>query len=162
MPEKSEINSTNNAPKRSFKENMLWFTSIVGFVFLVIGIIEFRVNQKINSQKFLLELSSKVRPALIFNSNGSIEADMGANNLIKELKVTKTPNKYKEFGNLHIVITPKKHLPYPPLLESIDNFEFDQKSFRGKSNEWIYELRLVVIPDTKVLPLFRLEIIKTH
>ena len=76
MSETPQSHRTNNDVKMSFKEKLLWFSSIVGFVFSVIIIVEVRVDQKINNPKFLMGLASKVRPALIFDGNGSILADM--------------------------------------------------------------------------------------
>ena len=147
----------------SFKEKTLWFTSIVGFVFLIIGIIEVRVNQKINNPKFLLELSAKVQPALIFNANSSILADMGAEKLIKSINVIKDKDKKFPWKTLRITITPQNHLSYPPLLESLDTYLYVQAVSRGKANDWVYFLKLDTCgSDENSAPKFRLEIIKTH
>jgi len=157
--EKSASNNINTEAKKSFKDNVLWFISIVGFVILVIGTVEFRVNQKINDPEFLLELSAKVRPALIFDANETVHADMGARELIEPIKVVK---KGERNDDLQITITPKKHLAYPPLIESMNLFDFTQEVKRGKDNQWIYDLIQTGCTDCEKTPRFRLEILKTH
>jgi len=154
-----ETNKKKFKDKKSFKENILWFTSVVGSVLLVIGIIELRVDQKINNPKFLLELSTKVRPALIFDANETIHADMGAGTLIKSIKVTK-PNPKED--RYIVTVTPFKHLSYPPLIESVTDIRFMVESERGKGNEFIYDLKQIRCNNCDATPRFKLEILKTY
>lgn len=123
---------------------------------------DYKIDKRINDPDFLNELSAKVRPALIFDANESIHADMGAGDLIEKIIVTKKPSQYDGFFDLQLVVIPQKHLAYPPIIESIDSFEFSQKTNRGPKKQWIYELKQYACTYCEETPLFRLEILKTH
>jgi len=134
---------------------LLLISYLVGFHYYV----NYKVDKKINDPEFLLELSAKVRPALIFDANGTVHADMGARELIEPINVAK---KGKHADDLQITITPKKHLAYPPLIETINLFSFTQEVRRGKDNQWVYDLTQTGCTDCEKVPRFRLEILKTH
>ena len=138
---------------------ILIIVSIIGGFIGIHYYLNYKIEKRISDPEFLYELSQKVRPALIFDASETIHADMGASDLIEIIEVVENT---KDKGDYQIIITPKNHLPYPPLLESIDTFEFVVKSERGKGHEWIYNLSLYGCTDCKAIPRFKLEILKTH
>ena len=69
-------------------------------------------------EAFLATLSTRGRPICIFDSNGSIELDLGAGEYIdaKNIQVTPLPDIY----GFSIKIPAKRVLTYPPLVSGLD------------------------------------------
>jgi hypothetical protein len=139
------------------KNISLIFTAI-GLIVTLIYFIDFMVERKVSSVEFLNQVASRIRPSLIFDGNGSILADMGAGKVIRKIEIK---NDEVLTNNYNIVITPIEHLNYPPIIESIDTFVYQQSSKRGTGNTWVYYLKNISSPSQKIsTPKFRLEIIK--
>ena len=71
----------------------------------------------------------------------------------------------KEEGTLPvtIIVTPKHHLAYPPLIENlgVGRFVRNPNPKRGPGYQWIYELEIAFWKTTDKTPAsFRLEIIR--
>jgi len=119
--------------------------------------IDWRIEKKTKSPEFIQEIASHVRPSVIFNSQESIEIDMGAMQFIEEIKVV--PSDDLRFPK-EIIISPKKYLAHAPSLDSIDRVEFHMQVERGKKFDWVYHLTLSEHPDNIEKSRFRLEILQ--
>jgi len=91
-------------------------------------------------ERFLGTLASRVRPACVFDSNGAIEADLGAGDYIESIRVTPVPKIY----GFEIQLRVKRHLAYAPLIVGIDADLFEQSAMRGKLHDW----KIVVAPNS--------------
>jgi hypothetical protein len=91
-------------------------------------------------EKFLGTLAAHVRPTCIFDSHGTIEADLGAGEYIEDIRVTPTPENY----GFEVVIRAKRHLAYAPLVTGVDANLFPDSATRGKLHDW----KIVLAPNT--------------
>lgn len=87
-------------------------------------------------EKFLARLAEHVRPTCIFNSRGAIEANLGAEEYIEDVRVTPAP---QVFG-FEVVVRAKRHLAYAPLVAGLDVALFPQTVTRGRLHDWVIVL----------------------
>ena len=120
-------------------------------------IIDWRIEQKTKSPEFIQEIASYVRPSVIFDSQESIEIDLGAMKFIEEIKVV--PSDDSRFPQ-KIIISPKKYLAHAPSLDFLDQVEFHMNVERGKKYDWVYHLTLSRNPTNIEKSRFRLEILQ--
>ncbi len=141
------------------------FAWIIGFIvafYVLNAYIDNKIDKKINNPSYIKKVASHVRPFIIFDENESILADSGGMEYIEDIKVEA---KADRFEPIKIIITPKSHLAYPPLLEVISPYEVSIDTKRGIHHRWIYEVSVEgrLGPDTtrEIDPIrFKLEIIK--
>ncbi len=123
-----------------------WQTLIAIIVAIVGGIwgarawVHNAAQSAVLEERFLATLASRVRPACVFDSNGAIEADLGAGDYIEGIGVTFVPNIY----GFEINIQLKRHLAYAPLIVGVDADLFEQSAVRGKLHDW----KIVVAPNS--------------
>jgi hypothetical protein len=113
--------------------------TVVGVISGIAGAatwIHHSAQQAVLDEKFLATLTARVRPTCIFDSHGSIEADLGAGDYIEDIKVTPEPKIY----GYEITIKTKRYLAYPPLITGLDADLFPQATTRGKMYDWNIEL----------------------
>lgn len=87
--------------------------TVFGTIYGVYNYIDWRIDQKINTTKFIEKIASNVRPSVIFDSQESIEIDMGAMQHIENIKVTLSND--SRFPK-EITISPKRYLAHAPFL----------------------------------------------
>jgi len=136
------------------------FVSIVGIFIALYGIysyIDWRIDHKINNPEFIRKIALNVRPAVIFNSQESIEIDMGAMQFIENIKVI--PSNDPRFPK-EIIISPKEYLAHAPSLSTLDEVEFSIKVERGKKFDWLYHLHLEKYFSETKMSRFRLELVR--
>jgi len=72
------------------------------------------IDQAINNDRFIKKVASHIRPFIIFDAKGTIHADMGAMQYLERIEVD------TEYSlGFKIIITPKHHLIYEPVLEKL-------------------------------------------
>ena len=118
------------------------FESLEKFIGLLLGLVlaffagrawvENTARNAVLDEKYLTTLSGRVRPVCIFDSNGSIETDLGASDYIEDIKVTPNP---PVFG-FDVTVKAKRHLAYPPLIIGVNANLFQEKAIRRKMNDW--------------------------
>ena len=129
--------------KFSFTNILKVISSVIGILVIIFGVISYidlRIDQKVNNPEFIEKIASNVRPSVIFDSQESIEIDMGAMQHIENIKVT--PSGDSRFPK-EITISPKKYLAHAPFLSSLDEVEFQMKVVRGKKYDWVYQLTII-------------------
>ncbi len=119
--------------------------------------IDYKIGRAFQNPQNIQTIASKIRPSLIFDSKGSILADMGGESIIKDISF--------EYDKEHIshptriIITPNKHLQQAPLLTPLDDNEYKIAVSRGHMRDWQYDLQPMVMIERGEIPMFRLEII---
>jgi hypothetical protein len=83
-------------------------------------------------ETFLTTLAARVRPVCIFDSDGAIEADLGAMEYIEDIHVIPNPQIY----SFEVVVKAKRHLAYAPLVTGLDLDLHPQVATRGKLHTW--------------------------
>jgi len=136
--------------------------AVVSGIYGSIHFIDVRIEHAINDEQFIRRVSSHVRPYVIFDANSSILVDGGAMQYLEKIEVEKGT----EDGALipvKIVVTPTRHLAYPPLIEKLGagRLIHTPNPKRGAGHQWIYdELEVVHWESDKTPVRFRLEILK--
>lgn len=148
------------AQKKLWYEHIIF--KIIGIVILFITLdqyIDHKINNKYKDPQLIKQIESHIRPTLIFDHLGTIRYDGGADQFISSIKVKMEggePNK--------IIISPRDHLNFAPILECINDI-LDAVPKQINKSDWLFELSG---PDLMVLEsspekkewLFRLEIVK--
>lgn len=112
---------------------------VMGFMFAVYqyldNSIERKIDSKLKNPDFVQMIADKVRlPFVIFDEDMSVIFDNGAMGYVDGIEIRRGErNEITE-----IIISPKKFMPVPPILENLDaKMEFDNPT-RGKKFELIY------------------------
>ncbi len=112
---------------------------------IITGYIDSRVNKSITSPNFIGKVRHNIKPTAIFNSDGSVIANMGAMGYISDIKVEKAKYKtYDKIFKIKIIVSPKEFLNVAPMLESLDG-TYRINSKRGNRYDWIYMLEPIVL-----------------
>lgn len=139
-----------------------------GFAGLTIGAyiwikheIDATVEKKLSDPKILRQIAAESRPMIVFDSNESILADMGAGQFIKSISVTSSK---AEDGKLPttIIIDFSTHLPVAPILTPLNYGDgLTINSQRGKGYSWVYKLSYgLYMESPKVARSYRIEILR--
>lgn len=142
--------------------------NIVKAIFAILGMgavlyagvkfIDARVENKINNREYINKIASAVRPAIIFDSNGSIVNDLGGMEYIDRIEVV--PREGHSPIPKRIVLIPKIYLATPPILTSIDSAQYLVNAKRGMNINWEYDFQIQGSNTGTDYLRFRLEIIK--
>ena len=119
--------------------------------------IEYKITNVIQSEGFQRNLQERLRPAMIFDQNGSIFLDKGGWKWIDDLKVLKNKRGFVE----KITFTLKNPNMFP-ILTSLDNtVNYSINIARGKGSEVIYELEMNNYSEPRATPsYFSLEMVE--
>jgi hypothetical protein len=159
-------------------KTLTWGTVLKGVV-VVLGLLltlwalqshlEGIIRSIVNNEEFITKVASHVRPYVIFDACGTIHVDGGAMQYLEKIEVEKAGTVRKageqesHIDELKIIVTPKFHLTYAPLVEALGELRsiiiYDPK--RGVGHQWIYQA-LIRPPhggDIKTQK-FRLEVLR--
>jgi len=123
------------------------FSLIIGVLAILMTVIiqvnssvDKKIEEKLQDANFIRKVAVEVRlPFLIFDEDRRYLADTGASEWIQTIKITKDGRSIKE-----IIITPKRFLPVPPVIESYDtDIEFEEPQ-QGEEFTWIYK---TILPE---------------
>lgn len=114
--------------------------TIVGGVLGATAYIKSTAENAVLDERFLAKLSAKVRPSCILNSKGTVEADLGAMEYVTDFQIKVVPERY----GFEILLTPNRHLAYPPQITSIDSDVVSSEVVRGAKYDW----RILMIPQS--------------
>ena len=137
---------------------------IFGVAFAVHEIVDRRIEYAMNNEQFIRKVAMHVRPYAIFDANEVIHHDGGAGQYLylEKIKV-ETGTRKGSIIDVKIIVTPKHHLAYPPLIETLgaERFIFTHIPKRGKGHQWLYECEVQQWEEHATKPIsFRLEILK--
>jgi hypothetical protein len=136
--------------------------AVLGLVGAIVGVntwIDRKIDARTSDPAFIRQVASQVRPALIFDSNGSIIADLGAMQYFDEISVTFHEGEKKPG---EIILKPKVLLGFPPEITGMGGVQIFPAAQRGPGLTWRYEVEEFYIQkETVSRPFrFRLEVIK--
>jgi hypothetical protein len=121
--------------------------------------VETLVDKRLKDKEVIEKLAKSIRPSMIFDSNGSTIADLGALEYIESVKILEYYDKEKK-APVAIEVKPKKPLVLPPLLTSIDSYQFAESVKRGQGSMWIFTLTPLAIAADVPPFRFRLEVLQ--
>jgi len=161
------MKEVKNQSWRGIKSILGAVMAIVAAFIVIIGayhglnvFVDNKISVNMSNPVFLRELARSVRPSVVFDERGSILADLGASNLIKEIKVTK---EQKETLTLTITVTPCEYLGIEPVLEALDGY-YAIRAERGSKYDWVFHLTDIGVtyeaPEEMRPQRFRLDIIR--
>ena len=131
---------------------------MVAALYAGISFIDNRIENKINNPGYIKKIVSSVRPAIIFDSKGSIVNDLGGMEYVDKIEVI--PHDGNAPIPKKVILTPKMYLATPPILTSIDSAQYLISAKRGKNIDWEYEFEIRGSNTGTDYLRFRLEIIK--
>lgn len=83
-------------PNKGLRDSkIIQLLEVIVLILVVVGYIEWRVNSKINNPGFIQRIASKVRPGVIFDHTGTVQADIGGMQYISSIEVTQEKNGVK-------------------------------------------------------------------
>ena len=129
--------STEQPPSQPKNQTGLQVVAILGvaaaIVFGLIAYLDNRIEARITDSRYMLELSRKARPSVIFDVNETVLTDLGAMSIIDRITV-----RMDTVPHL-VTISPNEFLAAEPLLESLDK-AFRIEASRGKKFDWVFRL----------------------
>ena len=134
--------------------------SMVAALFAIHLYVDWWMEQKIYGDEFVKKVAENLRPFMIFDEKENVLYDKGAGKYITNFQV----HIKKDGEPGRITITPKEHLAYSPILESLDA-RFVITESRGHKNAWVYELKPIsaILDQSSAIVTrwrFRLEIVR--
>jgi len=121
--------------------------------------VEKLVDKRLKDREVIEKLAKIIRPSMIFDSTEAIIADLGALEYIESVKIVKYEDQEKKVPVV-IEVKAKKHLVLPPLLTSIDQYQFAESAKRGPGFMWIFTLTPLAITADVPPFRFRLEVLQ--
>jgi hypothetical protein len=88
-------------------------------------------------EEFLTRLAKVVRPTCLFDSHGTIEADLGTSDYVRDIRVVLQPS---DFG-MDVEVDCKRHLAYAPLVTCLSSGISAVDVIRTPPNGWKYSMR---------------------
>lgn len=131
--------------------------AIIGAFYGALFFIDKRIESRIRDDSFIRELASALRPSVIVDNHGSILVDQGAMRYIEAIDVEL--NKEQMPYPKRIIVHPKQHLSYAPLLTTLDVDLANISSIRGKKFDWIYTIEYISTNSERKTLRYRLELI---
>lgn len=151
---------------RSFLSRILEILAVVALLMAITGgiaafyfSIDRRIQNSVHDELFIRKVASHVRPSVIFDANETIHADLGAMQYLESIHVDAEDTNQPPVPK-RVVVTPKQHLVYQPILEPLGLNRFFMETKRGPGHQWIYELQVHKFLDREEPTWFRLEIVK--
>lgn len=125
---------TISSMRKRVLENMALVFGVVGGIWAMIAFIEWRVEKHLKDPAIVTQIASRVRPSIIFDSEGIILADQGGLDYVEAETLTVT---VANPGPLYtIALRSKRFLDNPPLLECLDPVLLDIDVKRGTGLAW--------------------------
>jgi hypothetical protein len=165
LPERSDARP-NEGPKKvaliTAREVFIGFAGVVALATIgYAGIhwmeerIDKAVERKLSDETILRKIAAQSRPALLFDANESITADMGAGALIKTIQITE---REKDGWPNRILIDFARHISSPPILTPL-NESARILPRRAKGFAWLFDVQEVVVHNSDSNNwIFRLEL----
>lgn len=122
-----------------FIENNSNIFKLVGFIVTIVtifvtadGYIDTKIERKITDTSYISKISKQLRPFLIFDGNGVVQYDHGAENKIKAINVDLTKN--------IIEIETCEFMQLAPFIFSVGASTYSLKPKRKGNRKWEYAM----------------------
>jgi len=136
-----------------------YIVMLVGIFYGLTSYVYSLVDKRLKDREVIERLARIIRPSMIFDSNESTIADLGASEYIESIKIVKYEDQEKKIP-IVIEVKPKKHLALAPLLTSIDQYTFMETAERGAGFMWIYKFQHLGSTSPAPPYRFRLEVLQ--
>ena len=124
--------------------------------------IDSRIKAVVTDEAYVRRVAAEIRPSVVFDNKGSIIADQGAMRYLDNIEIAEYVGPNGDCGTnfpLRIIVSPKQHLAYAPILTCLDGVMLQIDVERGKKFDWVYRLHcnpIVRLPSFQ----FRLELLQ--
>ena len=129
---KKEANRWYKALNRPLTFVVLMFTIAGGYF----AVIEWRVRSIVMDPDFRAEVARRVRPAMVFDSEGRILADTGVLAFLKSVPEVEPAPKGETGYHTKITIHPRGVLPAEPIIEALDFGAVSVTARRIRGTSW--------------------------
>jgi hypothetical protein len=127
--------------------------------------VDSRIKAVVTDENYIRRVAAEVRPSVIFNGKGNVLVDQGAMRYLDGSNGIHILG-YQDEANwpgvpARILIRPKQHLAYAPLLIPLDPTVSGSDVERTNQFDWVYSVYTgPVITEPRPSPQFRLEILQ--
>lgn len=111
-------------------------TIVLGF-FAFDTYLESKIEDKITDDSYISEIAKTLRPFLIFDNNGIVKYDHGAEKFIDSIKIEYLEGEWVD----KIIIYCNTYFQEAPLLNIIGVYHYSYESIRIKNRVWLYDMR---------------------
>jgi len=118
-----------------------FIAAIVGIFFTVDGYIDTKIERKITDTTYINKLAKQLRPFLIFDENGVVQYDHGAENKIKYINV--------DLEKKSIVIETSEYMQLAPFIFAVGAETYSFESERIGTKKWKYTMLYYVALATE-------------
>lgn len=129
---------------KNISKILLTFIALIGFYIAFNNYINSQIENKITDTKYIQNLSSTLRPFIIFNEDGIITYNHGGEKYIDSIKIEYSKNLGKAWPN-SIKVYSNQFLSNSPLLDYIGVYNFTYDVERTKNNTWTFKVKPVVV-----------------
>ncbi|MHC1741844.1 MAG: hypothetical protein AB9873_02290 [Syntrophobacteraceae bacterium] len=160
--------------KEKWNKLMAWIGSVEGpltFISVLFSVclgyfslVEWRVEKIVKDPAFIQEVARRVRPAVVFNAEGTVLADSGALDLLESVPDVRMPARDETLTLAKIKVRPKKFIS-EPVVESLDISDVSVAAKRAEGVSWEITIvargEMISSGETPVMtapPRFRLEL----
>ncbi len=133
--------------------------ALVGAIIALNAHIKRLVDKRVDSPETIDKLSKLIRPAVIFDNEGRVLADLGAMEYIESICVTGSLGP-TTMDSIRIEVECKKFLDLPPLLTLLDTSFGNTTPTRTGKFGWIFELGPMSYSSDDATFRFRLEVLR--
>ncbi len=109
-----------------------FIVAIITIFVAVDGYIDTKVERKITDTTYISKLSKQLRPFLIFDENGVVQYDHGAESKIKDINV--------DFDKESIVIETSEFMQLAPFIIAVGSETFSFEPERIDNKKWKYAM----------------------
>jgi len=134
---------------------------VLSFFMVATNYINNEIENKITDETYINKLSKILRPFAIFDINGVIQYDHGAENYIENIEVTKQDN-----GDISAIkVSSKVFLQTPPITNYTGHENYAYVSERIDTHIWLFNMSSVSVTmnpkkTEKYAPILMIEILK--
>lgn len=147
----ADQNPKNSGPFKTFFMYVCAVLTALSLIFglgiIVYNLVDNRIKQAVNNEKFIRKVAANIRPYVIFDVDESILADGGAMQYLEQICVEikgetweNAKPEEKHVYNLKIIVIPKSYLAHSPLIEPLSGLRdiviYDGE--RGTGYQWTY------------------------
>ncbi len=106
--------------------------TVIGLFVMVDGYIDSKIERKITDTEYISKLAKQLRPFLIFDENGTVIYDHGADGKIKNITV--------DLSQKNIEIETTEFLQLAPFISAVGYETYSFKSERTGNKKWKYTM----------------------
>lgn len=166
---KSQIRQIATRWRKALDSPVTFILGLLTLASLYFGAVEWRVRTIVKDPEFIATVARHARPALVFDADSRVLADMGALQYLESVPLVELAPEAEKGYHTKITVQPRDFLPAEPVIEALDTGPVSVETRRSKGLSWEITLsrRYALMtaggrPQTVSSPRYRLEIVPPY